>query len=126
MTLAYWCVLLTILLPYAFTITAKIKGRFRPRDNRNPRDFLDQLDGVAKRAHWAQLNTFESVPGFAAAVIIAHLSHGTQGTIDSLAVAFVVIRIGFGLAYIADMPRLRSALWFAGLACVIGLFFTGV
>lgn len=41
MTLAYWCVLVAILLPYAATVLAKASaGGFSPQHNRDPRAFL--------------------------------------------------------------------------------------
>jgi uncharacterized MAPEG superfamily protein len=122
MTVAYWCVLAAILLPYVWTYVAKLSGGFRPRDNGAPRDFLDRLQGAPKRAHWAQLNTFEVIPGFMAAVIIAHLAHAPQGRVDLLAVSFIVLRLVYGLLYMADQALLRSVVWTAGLACIIGLF----
>ena len=38
---------------------------FKGYDNSNPREFLDKLQGRAKRAHYAQLNSFEAFPAFA-------------------------------------------------------------
>lgn len=119
MTLAYWCVLAAALLPYAFTIIAKSAGRY---NNYSPRDYLDQREGHHKRAHWAQLNSFEAFPPFAAAVIIASLAGAAQGNIDLLACAFVVFRVLYGIAYIKNWASLRSVIWMAGLACVVGLF----
>ncbi|MCH2553658.1 MAG: MAPEG family protein, partial [Alcanivorax sp.] len=86
MTLAYWCVLAAILLPYAFTGFAKFQGGFGLNENKNPREFLEKLGGARKRAHWAPQNSFEILPGFAAAVISAHLA-GTapQATSDGIA-----------------------------------------
>lgn len=124
MTIAYWCVLIAALMPYAFTAFAKFSGPgFSGDSNRAPREFLEKLDGTRKRAHWAQLNSFEAFPAFAAAVIIAHLTGGAdQGTIDALAVLFILVRCGYGFLYVQDIPRLRTPVWAAGLACVIGLF----
>lgn len=122
MTFAYWCVLVAALLPFAMTVSAKLGGRFGPRDNHNPREFLETLRGWQKRAHWAQQNGFEAFPMFAAAVIIAHLAGAAQSTVDLLAGVFVVARIAYGLLYIADRALLRSLAWFVGLASVIGLF----
>jgi uncharacterized MAPEG superfamily protein len=122
MTIAYWCVLAAILLPYPWTGIAKFTSGFRPRDNHNPREYLEHLQGPAKRAHWAQLNTFESAPGFMAAVIIAHLAHAPQARIDAIAVAYVVLRLAYGVLYIADQAMLRSLVWAAGLGCVVALF----
>jgi uncharacterized MAPEG superfamily protein len=85
MTTAYWCVLVAILLPYICFGIARNRGRGldgkRLRDNRNPRDFPTRIEGLSKRAWDAQLNSFESLPGFAAAVIIAHLVHVPQSQI---------------------------------------------
>jgi len=76
MTAAFWCVLIAIFLPYLCTGVAKFsQGKFGPRQNHDPRAFLETLDGVARRAHNAQLNSFEVTPAFAAAVIVAALEH---------------------------------------------------
>lgn len=126
MTVAYWCVLAAIFLPYACFGIARNRGRASDgrslRDNRRPRDFPNHIEGVAKRAWDAQLNSFESLPGFAAAVVIAHLASAPQGEIDVLAVAWVVARVVYVAFYLADRPALRSAAQFVSLACVLGLF----
>ncbi|GAA5131248.1 MAPEG family protein [Alloalcanivorax gelatiniphagus] len=123
MTLAFWCVLIAILLPYAFTGFAKFQGGFGLRENHNPRDFLNTLDGARKRAHWAQQNSFEVTPAFAAAVIIAQLAQtAPQNTIDGIAVAFVLSRVLYGVCYIADWASARSLVWFFGMGCIIALF----
>lgn len=122
MTTAYWCVLAAILMPYIWTGVAKFTSGFRPRDNHNPREYLDRLEGPAKRAHWAQLNTFESIPGFMAAVIIAHLAQAPQGQVDALALAYIGLRMVYGVLYIKDLARLRSLVWAGGVACIVGLF----
>lgn len=124
MTTAYWCVLVAILLPYACTVIAKmVGGRYGPNANRDPRSYLDKLQGLPRRAHAAQLNGFEITPAFAAAVIIAHLAGGAQqGTLDLLAVLFVLSRIAYILCYLADKAPLRSTAWFVGLGLIISLF----
>jgi uncharacterized MAPEG superfamily protein len=121
MTLAYWCVLIAGLLPYAATLIAKIGGeRF---DNRNPRDWLGAQAGFRRRANSAQLNGFEAFPLFAAAVIVAHLTGTAQGHIDALAVTFVAARVAYLGFYLADLPVLRSVAWFVGLFSAVALFF---
>jgi uncharacterized MAPEG superfamily protein len=121
MTIAYWCVLAAALLPFAFTGAAKFGGE-RRYNNRKPREYLDQLEGWRKRAHWVQVNSFEAFPAFAAAVIIAHLAGAAQGAIDGLAVAFIALRVIYGLCYIFDKHVLRSTVWMVGMGCVIALF----
>jgi uncharacterized MAPEG superfamily protein len=126
MTIAFWCVLAAIVLPYICFGIARNRGRGlqgeRLRDNRNPREFPNRIEGLAKRAWDAQLNSFESLPGFAAAVIIAHLAQAPQSQIDVLALVWVSLRIAYVTFYLTDRSTLRSSAQFASLACVLGLF----
>src|SRR5690554_4529776 len=119
MTIAYWCVLAAIVLPYIFSLIAKSAGRY---NNFSPREFLEKQEGYHKRAHWVQLNSYEAFPAFAAAVIIAHLCMVSQNTIDALAIGFIVARVLYGIAYLANKAALRSLVWGVGFACVIALF----
>lgn len=119
MTIAYGCVLFIIVFPYLFTILAKIGPHF---NNHAPREYLEQLRGWPKRAHWVQLNSFEIAPAFAAGVIIAHQLHAAQARIDTLAIIFVISRIIYGAYYLANKAMLRTVAWMLGFGCVIGLF----
>ena len=58
-------------------------------------------------------------------MIIAHLSGGDQSRIDMLAMAFIVIRVIYGITYLANMATLRSVVWMAGMVTVIALFVAG-
>lgn len=120
MTIAYWCVFAMIIFPYIFTILAKTGPHF---NNHNPRDYLQNLTGWRKRAHSTQLNSFEATPAFGIAVIIAHLAHANQPTLDKLAIAFVIARVLYAICYLSDAATLRSLFWAVGLGCVIGLFY---
>ena len=120
MTTAYWCVLVAILMPIFWAGIAK--GGARSFDNARPRDYLANLQGWRQRANWAQANSYESFPSFAAGVIIAHLAGAAQPTIDMLALGYVAARIIYKIFYIADRATLRSLAWAAGLVCIIGLF----
>jgi len=126
MTIAFWCVLVATLLPYICFGIARNRGRGldgrRLRDNSNPRDFPTRIEGLAKHAWDAHLNSFESLPGFAAAVIIAHLAHSPQEQIDVLAMAWVLARVAYVAFYLAGRATLRSSAQFASLLCVIALF----
>jgi uncharacterized MAPEG superfamily protein len=128
MTVAFWCVLIAIFLPYLCTGVDKFSdGKFGARDNHDPRAFLDNLEGVAKRAHSAQLNSFEVTPAFAAAVIIAHLA-GTAElvTINVLAVLFITSRLLYIICYLADWAILRSLVWTVGMALIASFFFVSI
>ena len=124
MTLASWCVLIAILLPYLSTATAKFLGPgYGPRANQDPRACLGTLEGWRKRANNAQLNGFEVTPAFAATVIIAHQAGGAEQTLlDQLAVAFIVSRLLYFVCYLADWGPVRSLVWFAGMGLIVALF----
>jgi len=123
MTVALWCILIAILLPYVCTWIAKLSGGFRLKDNHDPRGFLDNLEGVGKRANAAQLNSFEVIPAFAAAVIVAHLAGNAElVTINVLAVLFITSRMLYIICYLADWATLRSLVWFVGMALIASFF----
>ena len=119
MTLAFWCVLVAALLPLIWTGIAKFSGRY---DNHKPREYLEQSTGYRLRAHWAQLNSYEAFPPFAAGVIIAHLAGADPLWSDRLAVAFIVFRVLYGVTYLKDWATARSLVWLGGLGAVVGLF----
>jgi uncharacterized MAPEG superfamily protein len=122
MTIAYWCVLLAALLPIVWAACAKIGGE--GFDNARPRAYLHSLSGWRLRAHWAQENSYEAFPPFAAGVVIAHLVNGPSAMINVLAMLFLAARILHGIFYIADQSTLRSLVWLAGFGSVIALFVT--
>ena len=125
MTIAYWCVLIALFLPYLATGAAKALGRgFTLTHNRDPRALQATMTGPAKRANNAQLNGFEVTPAFAAAVIIAHqVGHAAQTTIDLLAIWFVVSRVLYLICYLADWAPIRSLVWGVGMALIASFFF---
>jgi uncharacterized MAPEG superfamily protein len=120
MTIAFWCVLIVGLLPIAATGFAKLGAG---ADNKEPRAWLAKQTGFRARAYAAQLNSFEAIPLFAAAVIIAHVRGAPADTVDKLAIAFVVLRIVYIGLYVANLDKLRSAVWFLALGCTVALFF---
>ncbi|VVM51203.1 hypothetical protein PS645_00760 [Pseudomonas fluorescens] len=123
MTVALWCILIAIFLPYLCTVVAKISGGFRIKDNHDPRDFLESLNGLSRRAHAAQLNSFEVTPAFAAAVIVAHLAGNAElVTINVLSVLFITSRLLYIICYLADWAILRSLVWFVGMGLIVSLF----
>ena len=66
-----YLILIACLMPYVFTIIAKIAAGFNVKDNQNPREFLAKSTGLAARANAAQQNSFESLPLFIASILIA-------------------------------------------------------
>lgn len=129
-TLAYWCVLFAALLPLfaagmgksgRFTVSRK-DGGF---DNHNPRQWWAQQTDWRARANAAQHNTFEALPFFFVAVVIAHQLKAMQMWVDLLALAWVVLRAGYIIMYIGDMAKPRSAFWILALIVNIVILFVG-
>lgn len=120
MTFAFWSVLLTAFLPLVWAGVAKAGGT--GYDNARPRLYLKSLNGYRQRAHWAQENSYEAFPPFAAAVIIAHVAGASPLTIDVLAGIFLIARILHGIFYITDRSTARSLIWVVGFGCIVGLF----
>lgn len=117
MTFALWCVLAATMLPYVWGTLSK---SFRTYDNAEPR--LHPRTGWRQRADWAQQNSWEAFAPFAAAVLIAHWLHVAQPTVDWLAGLFILFRIAYGAAYLANLATLRSLIWSGGMICVVGLY----
>jgi uncharacterized MAPEG superfamily protein len=127
-TVAYWCVLIACLLPYACAYVAKFQDFRKPRaqggyDNADPRGWLARQEGWKARANAAQANSFEALPLFIAAVLIAHFVHAPQTRLDILAVLFVTLRIIYIVMYVAGLPTARSAFWALAFVVNLGIFF---
>jgi uncharacterized MAPEG superfamily protein len=123
MTIALWCLMVAALLPIACAGIAK--WGFSGFDNHNPRDWLGRQQGWRARAHAAQLNSWEALAIFAAAVLTAHLAGAPQPTVDALALGFIGARLAYVACYLADRATLRSAVWLLGLGLSIALFVVG-
>jgi uncharacterized MAPEG superfamily protein len=127
-TIAYWCVFVMAMLPIVCAGLAKKSGfgvrrRDGGYDNADPRIWQASQTGFSARANAAQANTFESLPFFFAAVIIAHQLGAYQFRLDILAVAFVVLRLLYVLMYLAGMATARSGIWTAAFAVNIAILF---
>lgn len=129
-TLAYWCVLVAALLPIVCAWIAKSGQLGKPRkeggyDNHDPRAWLARQTDWRARANAAQQNSFEALPFFIGAVIIAHQLGAHQLRLDMLAFLFVFLRLIYIMAYVADMAKARSAVWALALLANIGILFLG-
>lgn len=128
-TVAYWCVLVAALLPIVCAGIAKYGARGGTPgsafDNGDPRGWLARQTGWRARVNAAQANSFEVLPFFIGAVVIAHQLGALQARVDLLAILFIVLRALYILLYVAGLPPLRSAIWAAGLLVNIGILFVG-
>jgi uncharacterized MAPEG superfamily protein len=82
-------------------------------------------NGASARANAAQANSFEALPFFMGAVIIAHQLGAGQTALDLLALLWVLLRMFYILMYVADMPLARSMVWGGAFAVNIAIFFLG-
>ncbi len=128
LTLAYWAVLATALLPFLCGYLAKWGRLGKPRreggyDNHNPRAWLARQTDWRARANAAQSNSFEALPLFIGAVIIAHQLGAPQVRLDLLAFVFVVLRLIYIMMYVADLALARSMTWALALLVNIAILF---
>jgi uncharacterized MAPEG superfamily protein len=128
LTVAYWCVLVASLLPIVCAGLAKWGMLGTPRrqggyDNHHPRQWLARQTDWRARANAAQANSFEALPFFIGAVIIAHQLGASQLRLDVLAFLFIVLRLLYIMMYVADLATVRSVLWTLALVANIAILF---
>ncbi|WP_201573242.1 MULTISPECIES: MAPEG family protein [Psychrobacter] len=123
---AIWAMVIASILPFVFAMLAKMFGNFQLADNAHPREALAKLTGKAARANAAQQNSFETLPVFLVAVLVAMLFFVPQSIINNLAWLYVFIRIGYGVAYIINLSIFRSILWALSMACCFMLFYLAI
>jgi uncharacterized MAPEG superfamily protein len=127
MTIALFCILIAAILPIVCAGIAK-QGMFTvPRkdggyDNKDPRGWLQAQEGRRKWANNAQANSFEALPFFASAVIVAHILGAHGALLTGLAVLFIVLRVVYIALYVTGKQAQRSAVWSAAFAVNIAIF----
>ncbi|MBC8067125.1 MAG: MAPEG family protein [Deltaproteobacteria bacterium] len=117
MTTPFVCILLAWLLAYAPKLVSSVAMARQPGgyDNKNPRVQQAKLEGWGARAHAAHMNGMENFPAFGIAVLVAHVGGGDPRRAGLLAISYVIARVLYTAAYVADVDRLRSVLWTLGL-----------
>lgn len=123
---AIWAMVVASLLPWAVSVVAKVSGGFKVRDNAHPRDFMQNMTGMAARANAAQKNSYETLPVFLVAVLTAMLFFVPQTIVNNLAWLYVIIRIGYCAAYISNLALFRSILWVLSIICCLMLFYLAI
>lgn len=124
MTTPFWCLFVVAMLPYVLAGLGsyfKIQ-QFGKIDNNYPRIQAAELRGIGARAYAAQMNAWEAVALFAAAVLVAHLA-GADPRLSAMAsVIFVIARLIHPILYISNLATLRSGVFTVGLLCSVWLF----
>lgn len=121
MMIAHVCIVVSIFIPLLCAGYAKMSKK--GYDNNAPREFLSTLSGAGQRANYAQQNFYETFPAFAVGVVVANQTQASQGSIDGLAVTYVISRILYAIFYITDKSILRSIAWSVALVSIIALYF---
>ena len=124
MTIPFWCLVVVIFLPFAPTLLS-IRHRveqFGEYDNNFSRAQGAALTGKGALVWAAHQNALEQRAPFAAAVIVAHVSGADQSASAMLALGFVGLRLLHLIAHLNGYAGLRSALFGASMACVLGQF----
>ena len=122
-TTAYWILLASFFLPVLCAGIAKA-GR-RDYDNANPRAWESSLEGHRQRAIAAMNNTFEALPFFAAAVVIAHQTGADQARLDLLAAVWLALPLAYVGMYVGNLAALRSLIWLGGVVVTVWIFVLG-
>lgn len=115
------------LLPYVFAILSKQVGGFDfKKDNHHPREFLAKTTGLSARLNAVQANSFENLPIFIGAVLLAMYCFVPQNIINFLAWFYVLLRVVYGVAYALDLAVFRSVIWGLSLMCCLQLFYFSI
>ena len=121
LTILAWTLVLAIVqvfLPAGFrNRETGIAFNAGPRDEPGPP--VGKVTGRLKRA---QANLYESLPLFAAAVLIAHVAHREGALTLAGAWAYLIARIVYVPLYGFGVPKVRSVVWgvsLLGLALIL-------
>jgi uncharacterized MAPEG superfamily protein len=128
MRIGFLCLIVATVQPYLWAFLAKVGGMRTgvAYDNSLPRTFLSHLSGWPQRANWAQQNSFEALPVFAAAVLMAYVAQVPVLLADTCALVFIAARFVYFGCYVANWATARSIVWFVGLIACLRLMVAAV
>ncbi|MCS0496414.1 MAPEG family protein [Ancylobacter sp. MQZ15Z-1] len=117
LTLLAWTLVLAlvqILLPAAIS-TRRVGLTYKV----GPRDMPDPDSGaVTSRLRRAQANLFETLPLFAAGILIAHIADRNGVLTEAGAYLYFLGRLAYLPLYAAGVPYLRTVVW---MVAILGL-----
>lgn len=110
MTTIIICLFIAALLPYIVKFPlgyamGQSKGGY---DNHYPREQQAKLHGFGARVLGAHQNSFESLIVFSTAAITALATNNVGHTVESLAIAYIVLRVLYTACYFLDWALLRT------------------
>ena len=117
------CLPIGFVLVYAPKIPLSMAMARQPEgyNNRNPRDQQAKLTGWGRRAAAAHSNGFESFSAFAAGVLAVQVTGASPHLAALASITYVVARLLYAVAYLADVHMIRSTVWTVGFVATITL-----
>ena len=125
MTIPFWCLFITVLIPYVLAGigVAQRQTQLGSVDNKDWRkNPLPELTGLGSRVYAAQANTWEAVALFTAAVTVAHLAGADPESSTLAAILVLAARVLHTVLYLADLDKLRSLVFVVGFGSCMWLF----
>lgn len=107
-----------VYFPYMFVAYGRLTNNF---DMSAPRAMFDRLPDFAKRATWAHQNSFESFILYVAASLMVYATGNSSAYTSLLVAGFLGCRFLYSVAYIADIPILRSLMWVGSMTAIASL-----
>lgn len=95
-------------------------------DNRNPREQQKSLSGFGARAKAAHENSFEALIMFTPGALAVIATNNAGQVAEYFAIAFVVSRLAYLLAYYLDKHLLRSTFWGIGFLSSLALIWLAI
>ncbi len=115
LTLLAWTIVLALIYIFAFDVART--GQYGLKWNTGARDAdMPPLSPMAQRLGRAQANLFETLPLFAAAVLVAHVAGIHSGRTVLGAQLYFWARVIYLPLYAFGVPQVRSLVWLVSLA----------
>lgn len=126
MSFAIWSILIAAILPILASMPAKMGKAGKGYDNANPRNPAFFADAFRARAAGAQANSYEAFGFYSVAMLIGLTQGGDIAWLNTLAMAFIALRVVYIACYLGNKPSLRSLIWSVGFIVNILVFISPV
>lgn len=110
-------------MPYLFSWMTRLGLKNFKAVNQQPRRYLADTTGWIARANAVQQNSFEGLPLFLVAVMMAEYLVVMRWAIVVLGSAYIVFRLAYGICYLANWASLRSIFWLLATSCPVILLY---
>ncbi|MEM6666571.1 MAG: MAPEG family protein [Pseudomonadota bacterium] len=113
--------LLAVLLAFLQLVLYAVPGNLElgVRYTAGPRDAPPVLGTRTARIKRAYENHLETLPWFAIAVLVAHLTGKADGATATAAWVYLGARVAYVPLYVLGVPYLRSAVWAVALFAIL-------